>query len=177
MKRIYIGSLLALTIIFAGAWWRHSANQRPPVKHFPDGEKPRRILPIRAHTLFNKSQDVTIYVVTETGDDKKPKFHDYKIVEQAKLNALQATNLRTVFLANTKRKGMKMLCFWPQHGIRMKHQGQILDFLICFQCGYIYTYFNGKETRETFSSEGSKDFNALWKSAGLSPEKSPIPPG
>ena len=36
-------------------------------------------------------------------------------------------------------------CFWPRHGIRARLKDKNVDLLICFECGYVYIFTDGKE--------------------------------
>jgi hypothetical protein len=45
-------------------------------------------------------------------------------------------------------KGNGAKCFWPRHAIRRTHNGKPVDLLICFECGNIALFVDGKRISE-----------------------------
>jgi hypothetical protein len=44
-----------------------------------------------------------------------------------------------------ENRGMYAACFNPRHAIRVKRQGEVIDFVICFECLAVNVYEGGSE--------------------------------
>ncbi len=65
-------------------------------------------------------------------------------------------------------------CFQPRHLLRVKHEGVLIELLICFECGRIDVYENGIDQPGyiKLTDKASTLFNELLKKA-----KIPLSPG
>jgi len=59
-------------------------------------------------------------------------------------------------------------CFNPRHGIRVKHGGKTVDFVICFECYQVRAYVGGaKEMWFLVSRSPAELFNKILKDGGV----------
>jgi hypothetical protein len=49
-------------------------------------------------------------------------------------------------IADPDKGGAK--CFDPRHAIRAEYGGTTVDLLICFECGWVYVYVDGKQQKQ-----------------------------
>ena len=133
--------------------------------NYPDLGK---IFPAQSRAVFDTGT-LTIYALKayDGGHEGENTFHGFQVLGSAQLSAPQAQELRAAFDENAAKQGMSALCFWPHHGIHAEKNGEQIDLTICFKCGYIYSYGDGKEERNMFSVEGREIFNAIYRRAGV----------
>ncbi|MHC4910921.1 MAG: hypothetical protein ACYTF9_14530 [Planctomycetota bacterium] len=64
--------------------------------------------------------------------------------------------------------GVPVDCFIPRHGIRVTHDEQVHEFVICFQCSRIRWFIDGAQAGSLPVTTSPRDaFNAALVSAGL----------
>jgi len=47
-----------------------------------------------------------------------------------------------------KSDGNGAKCFDPRHGIRATAKGKTVDLVICFECNWVYVYYDNDENRQ-----------------------------
>jgi hypothetical protein len=63
-------------------------------------------------------------------------------------------------------KGAK--CFDPRHAIRATYAGKTVDLVICFECGWVYVYLDGKEVKQEEVNSGIQPtFDEALTAAGV----------
>jgi hypothetical protein len=69
-------------------------------------------------------------------------FHGYKILGKTTVNdAVVRKKLVTAFKKAVSESGKGAPgCFNPRHGIRVTYKGQMVDFVICFECIQVKAY-------------------------------------
>ena len=77
---------------------------------------------------------------SEHADAKR--FHDYPILGETVVASPSSRQALAATLASSLAAwdGTVSFCFHPRHGLRATHGGNTYDFLICFQCGFLYLY-------------------------------------
>jgi hypothetical protein len=66
-------------------------------------------------------------------------------------------------------------CFWPRHALRVTSGGRTIDFLICFECEWVYVYDESSEKRLHVSKGSQPIFDQSLLDAGLKLAKD-VPP-
>jgi hypothetical protein len=114
-------------------------------------EKKENQLPDKAKTILEKAEKFELFSLDPEsfGFNKKVpgSFHGWKILgnttlEEAKLRKEIVESLKEGI---SKQKGAPKKCFDPRHGIRASVDGKSVDILICFECGWIYVYYDQDE--------------------------------
>ena len=59
-------------------------------------------------------------------------------------------------------------CFWPRHGIRTVYEGQITDYVICFECLAVHVHSGGEKTFFVISEDPRSIFNEYLAEAAIS---------
>ena len=69
-------------------------------------------------------------------------------------------------------------CFFPRHGIRASVDGEVHEWVICFQCSPVKWYVDGKSPLQTAISDEHQDFfNTTLLEAGVPLENKDYEPG
>ena len=99
-------------------------------------------------------------------------FHDWLVLGKTPVNDIQSRKkLLAAFNAGIKQ-AEKMEdwteCFEPRHGLRVKLDGQTVDFVIDFECGQEYTYVDGTRKEGFVTSPSPQpEFNKVLTAAGV----------
>ncbi|MBI1314507.1 hypothetical protein GC176_24710 [bacterium] len=76
------------------------------------------------------------------------RFHGFEILGATAIND-RATQAEIVSAFERgiadNLEGVGAACFAPRHGIRVTHDGNVHEFLICFECWITKWYINGKD--------------------------------
>lgn len=113
-----------------------------------------RKLPDQAIAILEKAKDFELYSL-EPDEEEKPagkptRLHGWKVLGTTIVKTAGAgKDLLTALqqgIASRRARGAK--CFDPRHAIRAAHDGKRVDLLICFECGWVYVYFDGKEKED-----------------------------
>jgi hypothetical protein len=108
-------------------------------------------LPDQARAILDKATEFELYSL-EPDEEEKPagtptRLHGWKVLGKTTLKKAEAgKEILTALeqgIASRRARGAK--CFDPRHAIRAAHDGKTVDLLICFECGWVYVYFDGKE--------------------------------
>jgi hypothetical protein len=115
---------------------------------------PERKLPDKATAILDKATEFELYSL-EPDEEEKPagkptRLHGWKVLGKTTVKKAGAgKDLLTALeqgIASRRARGAK--CFEPRHAIRATHDGKRVDLVICFKCGWVYVYFDGKEKEE-----------------------------
>lgn len=114
-------------------------------------QKKERKLPDKVKDILTKATSFELYSLEPTEDQKpaeKPaRLHGWKILGKTAIKRSDKTG-KEILAALDKgvseaRSGAK--CFDPRHAIHAECEGKSVDVLICFQCRWVYVYFDGKK--------------------------------
>jgi hypothetical protein len=98
------------------------------------------------------------------------RFHGWKVLGRAQVRDGHArTRLLTALKQGVgENDGKSAMCFVPRHGIRVKHDGQVVDFVICFQCFQVQVFVEGAPA-DGFLVTGSpqRAFDQALRDAGV----------
>jgi hypothetical protein len=133
-------------------------------------------LPEAAKVILDKANQIELYSLdpeAEPSKDRKEKtLHGWKILGKTTLKKDDEA-YKTVLGALGKgiaggRRGAK--CFEPRHAIRASHEGKDVDLLVCFECRWVYVYFDGKkeEAAQVLIDKNTQpEFDKVLKAAGV----------
>jgi hypothetical protein len=110
-------------------------------------------LPDKAKAVLEKADSWELFSLDPRFEADRPKdggFHGWKVlgkteVKDAKTREQLLASL-TKGIADSDGNGAK--CFDPRHGIRAKFDNQSVDVVICFECSWVYVFYNGGNNRE-----------------------------
>ncbi len=98
-------------------------------------------------------------------------FHEYPVL--GKLEITEAEQRKAIMTAIergiwTAKYGRGGGCFWPRHGIRIERDGELLDYVICFQCHNLEVYSGSVQDHGAATTENAKGLlNRLLVDAGI----------
>lgn len=105
-------------------------------------DTPENKLPDDMAKALEKADEIEIYSLN--GELNHPDgWHGAKVLGKTTLT--KAADRKTVVAAIKKgiEEGTRgARCFIPRHGLRVTYQGTTYDFLICFECHWVYIYTN-----------------------------------
>jgi hypothetical protein len=122
--------------------------------------------------------EMTLYSIDgrdfELGDGPKPRTDEvfYKYPVLGKIAVTDAHKRKEIIdalnegMRSKDAKGAK--CFWPRHAIRAGYQDKQVDYVICFECGYVDIYDGGVKPKVRLTIATPRDvFNKQIKEAGI----------
>ena len=102
--------------------------------------------------------------------EKRPNdFHNWNTLGSTLVSPADRAKLVDLLIASVpENPGAIAACFNPRHGIRVMHENQRYDFVICFECLQIYWYIGG-EKQPTILTSGSplSAFNDILRAASI----------
>jgi hypothetical protein len=110
---------------------------------------------------FLHPQGVTLYAIDPVPHRNSDallgerEFHGFGILGQVPIDAAQGRavfkDLETSALQwkSNPRRG-RLACFNPRHGIRVTKDSHNFDFLICYECGQVLVYRDGKKVQSLY---------------------------
>jgi hypothetical protein len=105
-------------------------------------------LPDQAKAVLDNPSLVTLYSLEpleKPGKDNA--FQGWKVLGKTTVKEVEARKKLLSALeksiAEPGRGGAK--CFDPRHAIRATQEGKTVDLVICFECGWVYVYVDGKD--------------------------------
>jgi hypothetical protein len=115
-------------------------------------EEKENKLPADAKVILEKAEQFEMYSLDPSIEkvEGKEGFHGWKVLGKT---AVKKAEVRKQLLADLDKgiadsDGNGAKCFDPRHGIRAKHDGKIVDLVICFECGWIYVFRDDKAERQ-----------------------------
>lgn len=124
-----------------------SASGIPPLTE-QDSVRLEERFPKRQREVLQNAKHVDVY---ELGDCQFPekggpndqglwpieknKFQGCRVLRRARVSdPAERKGLVDTILYSIGSSHMGNACFWPRHGIRAVHDGQLIELLICFEC-------------------------------------------
>lgn len=125
-------------------------------------------------------QELTLYSLDgrdfEPGEGPKSaeQFHCYPVLGKVEVeDADRRKAIVAALKAGVARSdGFMAKCFWPRHGIRTVEDGNIVDFVICFECLQLHTHAGSSTKTVAVSREPQAVLNDALTAAGV-----PLAPG
>lgn len=100
-------------------------------------------------------------------------FHGFRVLGRTVINdpAIITQLTRAYKRAAEESDGTVSGCFNPRHGFRIKHEGETVDFVVCFQCHSAWTYFGSTNQEPTevvnISDSPQPVFDKILSDAGV----------
>ena len=104
-----------------------------------------------------------------TGNETGDVLYGYKVLSRAKTSDAQVRKkLVSALEDSVLDEPVSASCFMPRHALVATHDGHKYELLICFSCGYIRWFVDGKQQEAVLiGGSGTEVFNEEFTSAGL----------
>lgn len=91
--------------------------------------------------------------VTRSGNNKgdpNSYFRGWQVLGQVAVpDRRKRREVAETLVECTRRSSGRMFhCFEPRHGIRVTHDGETVEFVICYECGFGYSYLGTWQSHE-----------------------------
>src|SRR5262245_48603699 len=110
-------------------------------------EKVKNVLPEKARAMLDKADESEFVSVGPMGEGKggvKDGFHGWKVLGKTVVKdaKIRKEILESLYGGIKESDGNGAKCFDPRHGIRATVDGKTVDVVICFECGWIYVFYD-----------------------------------
>jgi hypothetical protein len=114
-------------------------------------------LPARAKSILDKAVQFHLYSLgpeseseAEHREPVKDGFRARKVLGTVVVKDPQVRKqiLRSLYDGIAETDGNGSRCFDPRHGIRASVDGKAVDLVICFECNWVYVFFDKHEQRQ-----------------------------
>jgi hypothetical protein len=107
-------------------------------------------LPDRAKAILDKASAFELYSLDPDEEknprDKPARLRGWKVLGKTTVKTPgDAGKKLLAALEKALDKGGGAKCFDPRHAIHAEYEGKTVDLLICFECEWVYVYFDGKK--------------------------------
>jgi hypothetical protein len=171
MKIIYVLVLVTVFLSFGNNLEVYAQTQDSKTQKLVGIDN---LLTAEEQEIFKKADKVEIFLIDERTDEsvdfkkeenqklyEKDRFHGYKVLKTVVLSELGNKQKIIENIFPFVGKGSQARCFMPRHGIRATYKDKTIEFLICFECGYIYAFSGKGYTVESISDNGESNLNWL----------------
>ncbi|MBP3957145.1 hypothetical protein J8F10_17920 [Gemmata sp. G18] len=111
-----------------------------------DQKPPETKLPDAVLTALEKAESLEVYSLNgSTNDEDQTGWHASRLLGKTTVKGEAAKGLTAALKKGVQDGAEKADCFTPRHGIRAIHDGKTYDFLICFECRWMYVYTGEKD--------------------------------
>jgi hypothetical protein len=137
------------------------------------GEKAADGLPARALEILDKPDNIELYSLEpEPPDGQKPEkfLHGSFMLGSTVLKDAKVRDGAIAALKAGAGRGRGAKCFEPRHAIRARRGGKTVDLLVCFECGWIYVYYDDDKKESavvTTNRDALPEFEKILKQAGV----------
>jgi hypothetical protein len=138
-------------------------------------------LPDKAKAILDKANQFDLLSLDPDPDRAQVKdgFHGWKVLGKTVVKDPQVRKqvLESLYEGISKSDGVGAKCFEPRHGIRASVEGKTVDLVICFECSWVYVFFDKEEKRQGVAVTTDKPqptWDKVLKDAGVAlpkPEK------
>ena len=158
MKKYAIIALAPLAILYAAA--------------LVNGAYEENKIPDHLQTILENAEQFDLLSLDPKDSKEKPKnnFHGWRVLGKT---TVRDAETRKKLLAAFKKgvaenKGEVARCFNPRHGIRVTHDGKILDFVICFECYQVHAFAGDKQDKSFLVTDSPQaTFDNVLKEANV----------
>lgn len=121
---------------------------------------------------LSEAKEVTLYSLTGWGKGDLPQENagqvgGYEVVEFRVLSGGLAEEVSTAFRSALDGENGASACFDPHHALTVKSQDHTYDYVLCFGCGKMGLYENGKFFSMIDAQRDAELLNALMLKAGM----------
>jgi hypothetical protein len=120
-------------------------------------DEPQNKIPAKASEVLTGTEVIELYSLDPEKENRTTDgFRGWKVLGKT---TVRDETMRQKLVA-ALREGVEESdkgsagCFNPRHGIRVTHKGATVDFVICFECHYVYVYENAKDEEKIIKTTG-----------------------
>jgi hypothetical protein len=153
----WVGVTVAILVIGLAAlyWW--AFNNR---------------LPARAKTILERAESYELLSLYQKDMPKEEdgRYFGWRVLGKTVVNDPETREQIRAALYKDVSTAEGHNCFWPRHAIHAEHDGHSVDIVICFQCEWVYIYFDGQtaeKQRLGTTKTGQSLFDAVLQAAGI----------
>ena len=160
----FMRPLLLMTALFA--FGCSADSERPVLPSTGDPMPADAADALRHGSAFQLLSLDPSYLETE---QRPNDFHNWNALGSTPISPVDRKKLTELLIASVpENPGAIAACFNPRHGIRVMHENQQFDFVVCFECLQIYWYIDG-EKQPTILTSGSPlpAFNDVLRAASI----------
>jgi hypothetical protein len=162
--------LMLLSVALAGASCQ--LNEKDDETRPVNGKDEEHQIPAAAKAVLEKAEDFELLSLEPVATNMMGNFHGWKVLgKTAVKDAETRKKLIEAFEKGVSEyKDGAARCFNPRHGIRVKHDGKTVEFVICFECAQVHVAIrDGNSQPQTFliSQSPAATFNDVLKKADI----------
>ena len=96
-------------------------------------------------------------------------FRGYPLLGQIDITASQSRQeiADAINSSISQSDGLVAACFWPRHALRVRAQGQTIDYVVCFQCRQLEVYEGKSRTMIPIETTAEPVLNRWLEQAGI----------
>lgn len=120
-------------------------------------------LPTEATQALDQSDEMELYSLSPFRQDEPTgeQFHQWPILGSVKIASPADRQELVEGFRSTFYEPNPALCFNPRHGLRITHQGNTFDFVICFECGQFHLFAGDDRQSFEIADKTPPIFNEL----------------
>ncbi|QJX00690.1 hypothetical protein [Frigoriglobus tundricola] len=108
-------------------------------------QKPDNKLPDAVVKALEKADALEVYSLGGQTTEVNG-WHGAKVLGQTKVkSAADLTSMTAALKKGVADGDGGARCFIPRHGVRVAHAGKTYDFLICFECHWVYVFTDNSD--------------------------------
>jgi hypothetical protein len=106
-------------------------------------------LPAKARTILEKAEQLELYSLDPVQAKKDDSFRGWKVLGKTTVKGDAARKqIVNPLLEGIAKSDGGARCFIPRHGIRATFDGKTVDLVICFECSWVYVFYDKDEKRQ-----------------------------
>lgn len=142
----------------------------------PAVEPDPHLFPTDAKAILQGAKEIELFSIDPNRSEEKAieEFQGRRVLGKTVIKEEKARKAFVAALEKgvTEYKGGPAKCFNPRHGIRVKHDGKTVDFVICFECYQVRALYGDEGQSFLVSRSPAELFNKILKDAGVELPKS-----
>ncbi len=119
---------------------------------------PLDVLPEKAKAILDQASSIELYSLDPIESEKSPPkdggLHGWKVLGKTTAEGNLKQEMLTAVTTAIGQKATGARCFWPRHAIRAVHEGKTVDLVICYECSWVYVFFD-KDQKPTILTTSS----------------------
>jgi hypothetical protein len=108
----------------------------------------RNRLPAQARAILDKAAWIHVYSLDPRSVDARAKtFRTWRLLGKTTVkDAKVRDKLLDALYRGIRAKAKTTTGFQPRYALRASHAGRTVDLLVCFECGWVFVYYDGRKT-------------------------------
>jgi hypothetical protein len=117
-------------------------------------------------------ESMTLYSLIENerpGHNMKEPFHDCLVLGKTDVASVKdrLAVINAVQQGHVESDGTQYDCFIPRHGLRVRHNGIAIDYVISFDCLQMKKYVDNRREKMSITTSARKVLDEYLKKAGI----------